>query len=100
VTFPIALLSITVITAAGVAALSVCSFIEDVPSFRGFIPRDRLSWITFSSFMVTTYVTTPVPVSSCIALEGLLSQHGGLIVGNGRCLHSSLDEEDIREEGA
>jgi hypothetical protein len=31
---------------------------------------------------------------------GLLPKHGGLVVGNGCTLCSSLDEEDVREEGA
>lgn len=37
----------------------------------------------FSSFMVTSYVMAPVTASTCIALEGLLPQHGWLIVKMG-----------------
>jgi hypothetical protein len=65
------------------------------PSFKYFISGDRLSRIALSSFMVTTHIAAPVPMSTCIALKGLLPQHGGLIVGNGRYLRYSLDEEDV-----
>jgi hypothetical protein len=41
--FPLALLGVATITAAGVVALSECSFIRGFPYFRSFIPRDGLS---------------------------------------------------------
>jgi hypothetical protein len=49
---------------------------------------------------VTLHVAAPVLASACVALGWLLPQYAGFAVGNGRALHSSLDEEDVREEGA
>jgi hypothetical protein len=75
-------------------------FHQGFPSFRSFIPGDKLSWIALSSSMVTPHVVASIPASSCVTLERLLPQHGGLIVGDGCYLHSFLNEEDVREEGA
>ena len=49
--------------------------------------------------MVSLHVLAPVSLSLCVVLGRLFPWHGWLIVRDGRRLQSTLNEEDIWEEG-
>jgi hypothetical protein len=72
--FPLALLGVAIIMVSGIAALIERSVVRGFPYFRGFIPGDVLSRIPFLGLVMTSNVTVHVPMSACLALQGLLPQ--------------------------
>jgi hypothetical protein len=59
-------------------------------------PGRRATKDPIPGFMVTPYVASPIPALA-YHTGGLLPQYGGLVIGNRRVFHSSLDEEDVQE---
>jgi hypothetical protein len=82
----LAFLSLAKIAAVGVVPFSVCSFVRGLPHFRSFIPRDGLSRVLFPGLVVSSHVSTPVSLLSCIALGRLFPQHGGFVIRDRRRL--------------
>jgi hypothetical protein len=68
--------------------------------FQILVPGYGLSRAPLSSLVMTSNVTTPVSTLVCLALWDLLPRYGGLVIGDGSILYSSLDKEDILEERA
>jgi hypothetical protein len=59
------------------------------------IMLDPVPWLRGDAVCYDAYSSVDV----CY-VGGLLPRYGGLVVGNRCILHSSLNEEDVREEGA
>jgi hypothetical protein len=98
--FPLALLSVATIAVLGIAAFAECPIVRSLFYFRCLILGYGLSGILLPGLMVTSNVTTPIPILTFLALRRLLLQYSGLVFIDGRILYSSLDKEDIREERA
>jgi hypothetical protein len=81
----LAFLSLATIMAVRVAPFSARYFVKGLPHFQSFVPRDGLSWISFSGFVVSSYVSMSVSPSSRIVPGRLFPLRGGFVVGDRRC---------------
>jgi hypothetical protein len=89
------LLSLPMITSAGISPFPEDSFIWSFSYLRDLISRHRLRRVSFSGFMMSPGVTTSVPSSTSFSLRWFFPRHIWFIVGDGGRLHSSSNEEDV-----
>jgi hypothetical protein len=89
------LLSLPMITSAGVPPFPKDLFIRSFSHLQDPISRYRLCRVSFSSFMMLPNILVSVPPSASFSLRRFFPRHGWLVVGDGGRFHSSPDEEDV-----
>jgi hypothetical protein len=92
------LLSLPMITSAGVPPLPEDSFIWSFSHLRDLISRHRLRWVSFSGFMMSPGVTVSVPSSTSFPLRWFFPRHGWFVVRDGGRFHSPPYKEDVGVE--
>jgi hypothetical protein len=92
------LLSLPMITSAGIPPFPEDLFIWSFSHLRDLISRHRLRRISFSGFMMSRGVTTLVPSSTSFPLRRFFPRHNWFIVGDGGRFHSPPDKEDVGVE--
>jgi hypothetical protein len=92
------LLSLLMITSAGIPPFPEDSFIWSFSHLQDLISRHRLRWISFSGFMMSRGVTTSVPSSTSFPLRRFFPRHSWFVVGDGGRFHSPPDKEDVGVE--
>jgi hypothetical protein len=92
------LLSLPMITSAGIPSLPEDSFIWSFSHLRDLISRHRLRRISFSGFMMSPGVTASIPSSTSFPLRRFFPKHSWFVVRDGGRFHSPPDKEDVGVE--